>query len=71
MKFKTFEVVQGDTIYRIEEDYHKVGAYLYIIENNKCIKDYLQKNIEACKSLAFEEYGIPTEYWNLTEEDNV
>lgn len=63
MDFKVYEVAQDNTIFRIEEDYPEVGVYLYIIENGKYIKDYLQDSIEACKSLALEEYGIPVDSW--------
>jgi len=69
MDFKVYQVVQDDTIFRIEVDYPEVGAYLYIIENGKYLKDYLQDNIEMCKSLALEEYGISIDSWSLVREN--
>ena len=69
MDFKVYQTVRDYTVFRIEEDYPEVGAYLYIIENGKCLKDYLQDSIEVCKSLALEEYGIPVDSWNLIVEN--
>jgi len=69
MTYRIYEVVQGDTVFRIEEDNPKVGSYLYVIENGKCVKDYLQSSIDLCKSLALEEYDIPIDIWNFIEED--
>jgi hypothetical protein len=68
MEFRVYEVVQDNTVFRIEEDYPEVGVYLYVIENGKCVKDFLQDSIEVCKSLALEEYGIPIESWRLVNE---
>jgi hypothetical protein len=68
MKNKIYEVHQGDTIYRIEEDYPEVGSYLYIIINDQCIKDYLQDNTEICKHIALIEYGISKDSWCLLNE---
>ena len=65
MMFKIYEAAQGDTIYRIEEDYPEVGAYLYVIKNSICINDYLQNDVESCKSFALEKYGISMKNWNL------
>ncbi len=69
MAYKIYEVIQGDTVYKIEEDNPGVGSYLYVFENGKCIKDYLQNSIDLCKSFAFEEFGVPIERWNLIVED--
>jgi len=65
MEFRVYEVVQENTIFRIEEDHPEVGAYLYVIKDGKCVKDFLQDSIEVCKSLALEEYGISLNSWNL------
>jgi hypothetical protein len=40
-----------------------VGFYLYVFENNKCTRDYLQDSLEAAKSQAMEEFGVPTDSW--------
>ena len=68
MEFRIYEARQDNIIFRIEEDYPEVGAYLYIIENGKCIKDFLQNSIESCQSIAFEEYNIPKTRWKLIHE---
>ena len=62
-RFDIYESIQGDRIFKIEEDYPEVGVYLYIYENENCIKDYLQNDINTCKLLAFEEYNVPMDSW--------
>ena len=68
MEFKILETSYKGKKFRIEEDYPEVGSYLYIFEDEKCIKDYLQNDIEVCKKLAFEDYGVPLDRWVLKEE---
>jgi len=68
MEFKILETSYNEKKFRIEEDYPEVGSYLYIFEDEKCIKDYLQNDIEVCKKLAFEDYGVPLDRWVLKEE---
>lgn len=70
MEFKVFEFAQGDIVYRIEEDYPEIGVYLYVIENGRCIQDYLQNSIEMCKCFAFKEHGVPMNSWNLIDGDD-
>lgn len=67
-KCRTYESLQGNKLYRIEEDYPEVGVYLYVFENNQCIKDYLQTDINTCKSIALEEYNVPIDSWILKTE---
>ncbi|MDR1054432.1 MAG: hypothetical protein LBL90_01055 [Prevotellaceae bacterium] len=66
-KFKVYEYLQGNRIFKIEEDYLEVGAYLYVYENERCIYDYLQDDIEMCKEFAFEEFNVPMNSWILKE----
>ena len=47
----------------IEEDHPDVGAYLYIYDNGKCIRDILQNDVNTCKDIAFEEYGVGKDQW--------
>ena len=68
MKFKIFEAQYENKFLKIEEDYPEVGVYLYVFENGKCIKDYLQNDIETCKLIAFEEYNIPQNSWVFVKE---
>lgn len=60
MKIRT---IFKNRIYIIEEDLEDIGAYLYIFEKNKCVSDFLQDNLEACKEYAFEEFNIPINSW--------
>jgi hypothetical protein len=43
--------------YEIEYD-PGAGFYLYVYENNKCIKDYLQDTLECAMEYAMEDYGV-------------
>jgi hypothetical protein len=64
MEFKVLEAKWNGMIFRIEEDWPEVGAYLYINEENgKGLYDYLQNNIEVCMEQAFEDFGVPMEMW--------
>ena len=47
----------------IEEDLPEVGAYLYVYDNDSCIKDYLQDSIDICKKIALEDYQVPLDSW--------
>ena len=49
--------------FEIEQDYPQVGAYLYVYEGDKCVKDFLQDTVSDCQSFALEEYGVPTNIW--------
>ncbi len=50
MEFKIFEAKHNNLVFKIEEDYHEVGAYLYVYEAGNCIKDFLQNDIYTCKN---------------------
>ncbi len=63
MNFVKIEAKHNGLIFIIEEDFPEVGVYLYIYENNKCIKDFLYDDIDACKNRSFEEYGVPKRNW--------
>ena len=62
-----YETIQGNRVFKIEEDFPEVGVYLYVYENGDCIKDYLQNDIDTCKALALEEYNVPINSWNLKD----
>ena len=64
MEYKILEAEYNGLFFKIEEDLPEVGAYLYIYKNKKCIKDFLQNNIDICKDLAFEEYKVPLDKWS-------
>ena len=67
-KFNVYKTVRGNHVFKIEEDYPEVGVYLYVYENEHCIKDYLQNDIETCKALALEEYNVPINSWILEDK---
>jgi len=64
MEFKIFETNYNNKVFRIEEDYPEVGAYLYIYEDGICIKDFLQNSIKDCMEIALEKYQITFDKWN-------
>jgi len=50
--------------FEIVEEKPEVGFYLYVYDNqNKCIKDYLQDTEQMSKVFAFEELGVPLNFW--------
>ena len=69
MKFKILEAEFNGRKFKIEEDYPEVGSFLYIYEGEKCIKDYLQNDIETCKQVAFEDYEVPLDKWKVKEDN--
>ncbi len=64
MEFKILETEFNGKRFKIEEDYPEVGVYLYVFDEDKCIKDYLQNSIEVCKQIAFRDFGVPMESWS-------
>ncbi len=69
MEFKILETKYKGKIFKIEEDYPEVGVYLYIYEGEKCTNDYLQNDINTCKKLALEDYGVPLCSWKEISEE--
>ena len=63
MDFRVFTAEYKKLFFKIEEDYPEVGAYLYVYQQDKCIKDLLQDTIDVCKEVALEEYGVPIDIW--------
>lgn len=63
MVTKELEIEFKGVLFKIEEDHPEVGAYLYLYKDGKCIKDFLQNDIENCKQFALDEYGVPKEIW--------
>jgi hypothetical protein len=54
----------------IEEDLPEVGFYLYVYQNEKCIRDYLQDDLAACKSFALAEFGVPLDAWQPISKES-
>jgi hypothetical protein len=54
--YNDFEII-------IEEDLPEVGFYLYVYKSNVSIYDSLQNDINDCKEIAFEMFGIPLNIW--------
>lgn len=67
MKFKILVSKYSKRVFKIEEDFPEVGAYLYVYEKGECIKDYLQDSIDLCKEFALEEFGVPLDSWKIPE----
>ena len=44
-----------------------VGFYLYIFENEKCIRDHLENTQEIAMDVAFEDYNVPKDAWKAIE----
>jgi len=63
MIFKVYEVIKDNILFRIEEDYPEVGAYLYVYEDGQCVRDFLQNNIDMCKMVALEKYNVLIDSW--------
>jgi hypothetical protein len=49
--------------FEIVLDKPEVGVYLYVYENGRCVRDELQNDVEACKDVAFEDYGVSKDSW--------
>ena len=68
MNLKVLECEHNDKKFVIKEDYPEIGAYLYVYKENKCIEDYLQNDIHICKIIAFEEFNVPMDKWELVSK---
>lgn len=44
------------------------GCYLYVFENEKCIRDHLQDTLEFAIESAFDDYDVPKDAWKKVEE---
>ena len=62
---KLLEAEHNKKKFIIEEDLPGVGFYLYVYEDGKCTRDYLQDAISICKKVAFENYGVPYNRWHI------
>lgn len=60
MRLKT-DVISGRR-YVIDED-EAVGFYLYVLEGERCIYDYLQDTLKLAKEFAEERFGVPQTAW--------
>ncbi len=57
-----FEAKYDNKRFVIEED-PGIGFYLYVYENESCMRDYLQDTLEIAKEIAEEEFGVPKAIW--------
>lgn len=60
----------GGTKFEIVQDEPEVGVYLYVYDDGRCIRDELQNDVETCKEIAFEDYGVPKEIWKRDGTDS-
>jgi hypothetical protein len=49
--------------FKIVPDKPEVGVYLYVYDDGRCVRDELQNDVQTCKDVAFEEYGVPRDAW--------
>jgi hypothetical protein len=40
-----------------------VGFYLYVFEEDECVRDHLQDTLEIAMESAFVDYGVPKNAW--------
>ncbi|NGX46997.1 MAG: hypothetical protein K1000chlam3_00366 [Chlamydiae bacterium] len=67
MKWLANSVSLKPRCYEIKHD-PSVGFYLYVFENDKCIRDHLQDTLEMAMECALEDYGVPKNAWEKIEE---
>ena len=63
MELKTLEAIYNGRRFRIEEDFPKVGFYLLIYQNERCVRDDLHNSVKDCMEIAMEDYGVPLINW--------
>ncbi len=63
MEFKKFEAKINGQLYEIGEDLPEVGAYLFVYENDVCVRDDLQNTIKDCMEIALEMFDVPLDAW--------
>jgi len=56
--------------FEIVADEPEVGVYLYVYDNDLCIRDVLQNDVETCIEIAFEDYGVPKDVWQSKVTDS-
>ncbi len=66
MKLVAKSAALGRREFVIEKD-DAVGFYLYVYEDGRCIRDYLQDTLEMAVDSAFEDYQVPKEIWQRVD----
>ena len=60
--------IEGDLPNRFEiEEEEGIGFYLYVYENEKCVRDYLQDTFAFAVEDAEEMFNVPPQAWALLE----
>jgi hypothetical protein len=54
---------QNTLRFEIVPNYVEVGVYLFVYENDKCVRDDLQNDVKTFQNVAFEAYGVPLTQW--------
>lgn len=67
MKWRANSESLKPRLYEIKYD-PAAGFYLYVFEDNKCIRDYLQETLEIAMECAWEDYAVPKNAWKKFEE---
>ena len=52
----------GTRRFVIERD-ERAGWYLYVLESDRCVMDYLQDTLEHAMEQAHEEFGVAPDSW--------
>lgn len=52
--------------YEIKHD-RSAGFYLFVYENDQCVRDHLQDTLEIAMECAWEEYGVIKNMWRKIE----
>lgn len=47
-----------------------VGYYLYVFENEKCVRDHLQDTLDTAIDNALEDYQLPRSAWMAVQTDD-
>ena len=54
--------------YEIKHD-PSVGFYLYVFEDGKCIRDYLQDTLELAMESAWKDFGVQKKSWKKVDNE--
>lgn len=66
MKWVADNAELGSRRFEIKHD-PLVGYYLYIFENEKCVRDHLEDTLNMAIATAREDYNVSEEAWEKTE----
>ena len=68
-KIENMKAIYNHMKFIIKNDFPEIWVYLYVFQKGKCIADYLQDDSSLCKEVALEEYGVPMDIWQESEDN--